>query len=60
LDAGIDVGSGVRAVDVFAEFQQNIEPFKRLVLQGIEQIDEHRSCTHCLPHEGVQLPFELP
>ena len=60
LDAGIDVGSGVRAVDVFAEFQQNIEPFKRLVLRGIEQIDEHRSCTHCLPHEGIQLPFELP
>lgn len=28
LDAGVDVGAGVKAVDVFAEFQKNIEPFK--------------------------------
>ncbi|RRR40033.1 S-methyl-5'-thioadenosine phosphorylase [Mycolicibacter terrae] len=60
LDAGVDVGSGVKAVDVFAEFQKNIEPFKKLVRQGIERVDEERTCTHCLPHEGIQLPFELP
>jgi 5'-methylthioadenosine phosphorylase len=30
------------------------------VHQGIERVDEERSCTHCLPHEGIQLPFELP
>jgi 5'-methylthioadenosine phosphorylase len=60
LDAGVDVGSGVRAVDVFAEFQKNIEPFKNLVAQAIGRIDGERTCTHCLPHEGIQLPFELP
>jgi 5'-methylthioadenosine phosphorylase len=60
LDAGVDVGSGVKAVDVFAEFQKNIEPFKKLVHQGIERVDEERSCTHCLAHEGIELPFELP
>ncbi|WP_109519587.1 S-methyl-5'-thioadenosine phosphorylase [Mycolicibacter heraklionensis] len=60
LDAGADVGSGVKVVDVFAEFQKNIEPFKSLVHQAIEQIDEERACTHCLPHAGIQLPFELP
>ncbi|WP_155943369.1 S-methyl-5'-thioadenosine phosphorylase [Mycobacterium sp. UM_WGJ] len=60
LDAGVDVGSGVKAVDVFAEFQKNIEPFKRLVHQAIEQMGQERTCTHCLAHEGIQLPFELP
>lgn len=60
LDAGIDVGSGVKVVDVFAEFQKNIEPFKKLVQQGIERVDDERSCTHCLAHQGIELPFELP
>lgn len=60
LDAGADVGTGVRIGDVMAEFAKNIEPFKKLVFQGIEKISEQRTCTHCLPHAGVQLPFELP
>lgn len=60
LDAGVDVGSGVRVADVFAEFQKNIEPFKKLVHRAIERVDQERTCTHCLPHEGIQLPFELP
>jgi 5'-methylthioadenosine phosphorylase len=60
LDAGIDVGAGVRAVDVFAEFERNLGPFKQVVLDAIGALSVERDCTHCLPHEGVTLPFELP
>lgn len=60
LDAGVEVGSGVRTVDVFAEFTRNIGPFKTLVRAAIDRVAPERSCTHCLAHEGVELPFELP
>ncbi len=60
LDAGIDSGTAVRAVDVFAEFEKNIVPFKKLVHEALDQVPVERTCTHCLPHEGVTLPIELP
>jgi 5'-methylthioadenosine phosphorylase len=60
LDAGIEAGAGVKVADVFAEFEKNIEPFKKLVHQAIESVSEQRTCTHCCPHEGISLPFELP
>ena len=63
LDAGIETGSGVRAVDVFAEFERNLVPFKKLVHEAIEKVvnvPAERTCTHCLPHDGVELPFDLP
>ena len=60
LDAGIDVGRGVRAVDVFAEFERNLGPFKQVVLDAIGDVTVERTCSHCLAHEGVKLPFELP
>jgi 5'-methylthioadenosine phosphorylase len=60
VDAGIDSGSAVRAVDVFAEFERNLVPFKKLVHEAIDQVQLERTCTHCLPHEGIQLPFDLP
>lgn len=60
LDAGVDVGSGVRAADVFAEFERNMVPFKRLVNEMIFRLDSERVCSHCLAHEGVELPFDLP
>ncbi len=60
VDAGVAVGSGVRAVDVFAEFERNLVPFKKLVHEAIEGVAEVSTCTHCLAHEGVKLPFELP
>ena len=60
LDAGIESGAGVTAVDVFAEFEKNLVPFKQLVHEAIDQVDGERTCTHCLPHEGVELPIELP
>ncbi|MGV0793859.1 S-methyl-5'-thioadenosine phosphorylase [Mycolicibacterium sp. XJ1819] len=60
LDAGIESGDGVRAVDVFAEFERNLVPFRKLVHEAIERVDPERSCTHCLAHDGVQLPFDLP
>ena len=37
LDAGIDAGSAVRAVDVFAEFERNLVPFKKLVHEAIDR-----------------------
>ena len=60
IDAGVDVGSGVRAADVFAEFQRNIGPFKDLVHRAIDRVATERVCTHCLAHAGVELPFDLP
>jgi 5'-methylthioadenosine phosphorylase len=60
LDAGISVGSGVKAVDVFAEFERNIGPFKKVVRDALTSVSGERTCTHCLPHDGVELPFELP
>lgn len=60
LDAGVAVGDGVKAVDVFAEFEKNIEPFKKLVRAAIDEVADERTCTHCLAHQGVVLPFELP
>ncbi|NTY62420.1 S-methyl-5'-thioadenosine phosphorylase [Mycolicibacterium sphagni] len=60
LDAGVDIGAGVRAVDVFAEFEKNMGPFKKLVLEAIEQVPPDRVCTRCLSHDGVELPFDLP
>jgi 5'-methylthioadenosine phosphorylase len=60
LDAGIDAGTAVSAVDVFAEFERNLVPFKKLVHEAIDQVTVERACTHCLPHEGVELPFDLP
>jgi 5'-methylthioadenosine phosphorylase len=60
LDAGVQAGEGVKAVDVFAQFQKNIEGFKGLVREAIGRVAAERSCTHCLPHTGVTLPVELP
>ena len=60
LDAGIDVGRGVRAVDVFAEFERNLGPFKQVVSEAIGAVPAKHDCAECLPHEGVELPFELP
>jgi len=60
LDAGIESGAGVTAVDVFAEFERNLVPFKKLVHEAIESVAPDRTCTHCVAHAGVTLPFELP
>nr|MDT0527323.1 5'-methylthioadenosine phosphorylase [Streptomyces sp. DSM 41633] len=60
LDAGIEAGSGVTTVDVFAEFERNLVPFKKLVHEALEAVDTERACTHCLAHDGEKLPFELP
>src|ERR1700722_11298653 len=60
LDAGIAAGEGVKAVDVFAQFEKNMGLFKKLVRAAIGQIAVEHDCTHCLAHTGVTLPFELP
>jgi 5'-methylthioadenosine phosphorylase len=60
LDAGVKPGEGVKAVDVYAQFEKNIELFKKLVRAAIGRVGVERTCTHCLPHTGVTLPVELP
>lgn len=60
LDAGIDAGSGVRAVDAFAEFARNIGPLKDLVRAAIAAAPRERHCACTRVHEGVQLPITLP
>ena len=60
LDAGVRAGDGVKAVEVFAQFERNIELFKKLVREAIGRVAAERTCTHCLPHTGVTLPVELP
>ena len=60
LDAGIETGAGVTAVDVFAEFERNMPVFKKLVREAIGGVAQVSSCTHCLAHQGVTLPFDLP
>ena len=45
VDAGVDAGAGVRAVDVFAEFERNLVPFKKLVHEAIDQVTNERLCT---------------
>jgi 5'-methylthioadenosine phosphorylase len=60
LDAGVSAGEGVKAVDVYAQFEKNMELFKKLVREAIGRVDVERSCTHCLAHTGVTLPIELP
>lgn len=60
LDAGVEAGAGVRAVDVFAEFERNMVGFKKLVREAIGGVADASTCTHCLAHEGVTLPFDLP
>jgi len=60
LDAGVEPGGGVTAVDVFATSDRNIESFKVLVRSAIGQVATERTCTHCLAHTGVTLPMELP
>ncbi|OZC56337.1 S-methyl-5'-thioadenosine phosphorylase [Rhodococcus sp. RS1C4] len=59
LDAGIETGQGVRAVDVFAEFQKNIEPLKALVRSAVNAAPMG-PCESCRVHDGVTLPIELP
>jgi 5'-methylthioadenosine phosphorylase len=60
LDAGIDVGGGVKVDDVISEFAKNIEPFKNLVRDAIGRVDAEHACTECLSHTGVPLPFDEP
>jgi 5'-methylthioadenosine phosphorylase len=60
LDAGIDAGAGVKVVDVIAEFEKNIEPFKKLVREAIGQVAAEHTCAECLSHTGIELPFDQP
>ncbi len=60
LDAGVEAGSGVTTADVFAEFQRNLAPFKKLVHEALDGVDDGQACEHCRAHAGVKLPFDLP
>ncbi|APE33288.1 methylthioadenosine phosphorylase [Nocardia mangyaensis] len=60
LDAGLEEGDGVHAVDVFAEFKKNLGPFKELMRRAVSAVDGTDTCARCRVHAGVSLPFELP
>ncbi|WP_067471510.1 S-methyl-5'-thioadenosine phosphorylase [Nocardia amamiensis] len=60
LDAGLEEGEGVHAVDVFAEFKRNLTPFKELIRRAVAAVDSVDTCERCRVHAGVSLPFELP
>ncbi|BAX90922.1 S-methyl-5'-thioadenosine phosphorylase [Mycobacterium shigaense] len=60
LDAGIAAGDGVKAIDVFAQFEKNMTSFKALVRAAIGRVAAEHDCTHCQAHTGVTLPFDLP
>ena len=40
--------------------QTGTRDFKALVHDAIDRVTSDRVCTHCLAHEGVELPFDLP
>ncbi|TCJ94381.1 S-methyl-5'-thioadenosine phosphorylase [Nocardia alba] len=60
LDAGLEEGDGVHAVDVFAEFKKNLGPFKELMRRAVTAVEGTDTCERCRVHAGVSLPFELP
>ncbi|MGY4102232.1 S-methyl-5'-thioadenosine phosphorylase [Nocardia sp. R16R-3T] len=60
LDAGLEEGDGVHAVDVFAEFKKNLGPFKELIRRSVSAVTGTDTCDRCRVHAGVSLPFELP
>lgn len=60
LDAGIEAGDGVRAVDVFAEFARNVDVLKAQVRAAIAAAPLVRGCSCAHVHDGVQLPITLP
>ncbi len=60
LDAGVEAGAGVRAVDVFAEFGRNVEQLKDLVRDAIAAAPTERNCVCVHVHDGVTLPITLP
>ncbi len=60
LDAGVEEGQGVRTVDVMAEFERNLGPFKDLVRGAIARVDALDTCDACRVHDRARLPFPLP
>ncbi|WP_216894456.1 S-methyl-5'-thioadenosine phosphorylase [Nocardia alni] len=60
LDAGLEAGEGVSAAAVFAAFEKNLVPFKKLVRQAVSLVEGTGACEACQVHTGVALPFELP
>jgi 5'-methylthioadenosine phosphorylase len=58
LDAGIEAGAGVKVDDVIGEFAKNIEPFKKLVREAVGRVGAEHTCTECLSHTGMPLPFD--
>ena len=60
LDAGLIAGEGVRADDVFAEFERNIGTFKDLIRSIVRAAPVGPACDHCRVHQNTVLPIELP
>lgn len=47
VDVGVVVGDGVKVVDVFVVFGENIELFKRLVWVVIDWVVDECMCMYC-------------
>ena len=63
VDADADLDDAVPAIaqSAFAYAGQKCSAASRiLVHEAIAGVAPERTCTHCLAHEGVTLPFELP
>lgn len=60
LDAGLEVGTGVNAAEVFAAFEANLPPFTDLVRRAVANVTTSETCAHCRVHDGTTLPFDLP
>ena len=60
-DAAADACCVLGVAAVGEEDAERLAPmFKALVQQALATVPEERTCTHCLAHAGVKLPFELP
>ena len=61
LDAGIETGSGVQGRRRVRRVRAQPGAVQEAGARGHRPGGSgRRTCTHCLPHDGVELPFDLP
>ncbi|HEX4812775.1 MAG TPA: S-methyl-5'-thioadenosine phosphorylase [Nonomuraea sp.] len=60
LDAGLDVGSGVRQDEVFAIFHENLARLRLLVLAAVARLPRGRTCLCAHALDGIDLPLAIP
>ena len=60
LDAGIEAGAGVGPLTCSPSSNATWCRSRSWCTRPSTRWPPSGSCTHCLPHEGVELPFDLP